>query len=177
MTHGSPGPAPDGVPPLRKALVELGLIGLLFGAAFDIYTRREHWPFSHYPMFSRVRQEARVLHHAIVAVPRDGSAEFPLYKSAHLHPFHWYRHRRAFKTMLEEPDRGVEAARIGLADCLERYERNRRSGRHDGPPLRAVRLYRVEWAIDPDAPDLIGREDRTFVAEVASTAGGPTDDR
>jgi hypothetical protein len=157
-------------------LVQLGLVGLLAASAFEIHTHGEHWPFSSYPMFSKTRREARVLHHALVAVPRDGSAVFPLYKSAQIHPFHWYRHQKAFKAMLERHG-GETAVRKGLADGLERYERARRDGRHDGPPLQALRLYRVDYELDPDAPDLIRHEERTLVAEVLSAHGERTNDR
>ena len=167
MTDDALESAPAELSTTRRGLIELGLFGLMFGAGYDMYTRREHWPFSTYPMFGRIRREAEVLHHALLAIPGDGSAAFPLYKSSQIHPFHWYRHRRAFKTMLQEPG-GEEAARRGLADCLRRYERARLEGRHDGPPLRAIRLYRVQWMLDPDAPDLVGHEERTFVAEATT---------
>lgn len=162
---------PAGPSGVRKALVNLGLLGLLAGSAFEMGTGGEHWPFSSYPMFSRVRREARVDHLALVAIPGDGSPEFPLYRSEHIHPYHWYRHRGALRRMLERPD-GEAAVRKGLADCLDRYERGRRAGRHAGPPLRALRLYRVDWAIDPDAPSLIAHESRTLVAEVSPSGGG-----
>ena len=173
MTHRPAEPAPDSGSRTRRVLVNLLLVGLLAGAAFEIGTGGEHWPFSSYPMFSRIRQEARVDHLAFVAVPSDGSAAFPLYKHEQIHPFHWYRQRRAFKRLLDGPG-GEAAARVGLADLLQRYESGRRDGRHEGPPLETLRLYRVEWAIDPDAPELIEHEERTFVVEVAS-ADGATD--
>lgn len=167
MTHES---NPTNVSRIRRILVNLGLVALLAGAAFEMLTGGEHWPFSSYPMFSKVRREARVVHHALVAVPRDGGEEFPLYKSEHIHPFQWYRHRQAFSRMLER-SAGEAAARSALADALARYEHARADGRHDGPPLDGVRLYRVEWAIDPRARDLIGHEERTLVAEVSSAEG------
>ena len=38
-----------------------------------------------------------------------------------------------------------------LADVYARYERRRTAGRHEGPPLSAVRLYQLRWALDADA--------------------------
>ena len=35
-----------------------------------------------------------------------------------------------------------------LRDLLRRYEERRRAGQHDGPPLRGLRLYRLQWQLD-----------------------------
>lgn len=164
---------PGNISQSRRAFVNLTLLGLLTGSAYEIGTRGEHWPFSSYPMFSKTRREARVVHYALQAVPQDGSAAFPLYKSKHIHPFLWYRQRAAFKQMLEK-GKGIAAVEKGLADTMERYEHGRQIGRHDGPPLRSLRLYRVDWSIDPYAADLIKHEKRAFVAEVFAEDKEPT---
>ncbi len=152
----------------RRSLLNILLIGLIIASAYEISVRGEHWPFSSYPMFSKTRREARVEHYALQAVPQDGSEPFPLYQSNQIRPFLWYRQRAAFRRMLEG-EGGKAAVKIGLADTMARYERNRQQGRHDGPPLQALRLYRVDWSIDPNAPDLVNTEDRSFVAEVVAT--------
>ncbi|MEO0455047.1 MAG: hypothetical protein AAF152_00495 [Cyanobacteria bacterium P01_A01_bin.114] len=149
----------------RRAVINLMLLGLLGGSAYEIGVRGEHWPFSSYPMFSKTRREARVVHYALLALPQDGSEAFPLYKSKHIHPFLWYRQREAFRRMLEGPG-GKAAVKKGLADTIDRYEQGRQQGRHDGPRLRALQLYRVDWSIDPHAPDLVRKADRSFIAEV-----------
>ena len=104
---------------------------------------------------------------ALVAVPRDGSAEFPLFRHEQIRPFHLYRQRRGLKNMLDGPG-GVAAVEGGLRDVLDRYEHNRLRGHHDAPPLRSVRLYRVDYRVEPDEPDLLLSADRTFIAEVAA---------
>jgi hypothetical protein len=53
-----------------------------------------------------------------------------------------------------------------LRDMLERYERLRSAGAHDGPPLRAVRLYEVEWTLDPHAANLQSPDRKQLLAEV-----------
>jgi hypothetical protein len=158
---------------MRRVLVNAVLVGVLFGAAFEVVTGGEHWPFSSYPMFSRVRQEARVDHLAFVAVPADGSPAFALYEHEQIHPYRWYRQRQAFKRLLDGSG-GEPSVRVGLADLLRRYELGRREGRHGGPPLEAIRLYRVDYDIDPGAPDLLVREDRRFVTEVTPAGVAPT---
>ncbi len=129
--HRAIDPTPVGISRVRRMLVNLGLIGLLAGSGFDIATRGEHWPFSSYPMFSRTRQEARLDHVSLIAIPRDGSEGFPLYETGQIHPFYWTRHREAFQRMLDRPG-GEADAREAMEDCLERYERGRRAGRRSG---------------------------------------------
>ncbi len=162
---------PSGLSKNRRWLVNFLLTGLLIASAYEIAVRGEHWPFSSYPMFSKTRTEARVVHHALLAIPEDGSEAFPLYESKYIYPFLWYRQRAAFRRMLNGPD-GTEAVKKGLEDTMARYEYNRQRGRHDGPPLRSLQLYQIDWSIDPDAPDFIRTEERDFVAEVLAERKG-----
>ena len=151
----------------RRSLINVMLFGLIGASAYEISIRGEHWPFSSYPMFSKTRREGRVEHYALQAIPQDGSQAFPLYQPKHVHPFLWYRQRAAFRRMLEGPG-GKAAVKVGLADTMARYEQGRVKGRHDGPPLRALQLYRIEWSIDPDEPDLVKNEQSAFITEVLS---------
>jgi len=42
------------------------------------------------------------------------------------------------------PNKSSRLLNKGLLDSLKRYEKLRRAGRHDGPPLQDLRLYRVK---------------------------------
>jgi len=53
-----------------------------------------------------------------------------------------------------------------LSDSLRRYELRRRQAAHDGPPLRAVRLYRMEWALEPDGRNVDTPDRQRLLAEV-----------
>lgn len=155
----------------RRAFVTVVVVALMGMTAFTMRTGREHWPFSSYPMFAKTRTEARVDHIALVAVPADGSDVFPLFRNDQVAPFGWYRQRRAFQRMLDGAG-GVSAAEEGLRNLLARYEAGRLAGQHDGLPLRAIRMYRVDYHIDPHAADLLHDVDRRLIAEVAIDAGG-----
>jgi hypothetical protein len=56
--------------------------------------------------------------------------------------------------------------RTALQDCLARYEDLRRSGRHNGPALVGVRLYRLRWRLDRWARNVDRPDSRTLILEV-----------
>jgi len=55
---------------------------------------------------------------------------------------------------------------MALPDLLTRYETLRQTGNHDGPPIVALRLYELEWTIDPHAANVDRPDVRRFLAEV-----------
>ncbi len=148
----------------RRWLVH-GLMAIVVGGhLYDIATGREHWPFSPYPMYSHVpgwtTENGRVMG---IAAP-DGT-ELVLRDPRLLDPFDQSRLLQGLDTLL----RAGERERVGAAlrDCLARYERRRRAGEHDGPPLRALRYYRTRWQIDPEARNVDRPDGRDLVVEVA----------
>ncbi len=149
----------------RKALVLVLLACFAMPAAWGMHRGIDFWPIAFYPMFSKVRDRAHLDHLALTALPADGSKAFPLFEHAMIHPYGWYRQRRGLRELLDGPG-GVSAVRVALADVARRYEQNRREGRHRGPPLRGIRLDRVDHDLDPRAEDLVRRVDRVFVTEV-----------
>jgi len=62
-----------------------------------------------------------------------------------------------------------EAAR----NILERYEARRAAGRHAGPPLRALRIYRIAWQFDPWARNADHPEHRTLLCEATQATSSP----
>ena len=58
-------------------------------------------------------------------------------------------------------DRALAAA---LRDTLERYEANRRAGATDGPALRGVRLYELQYRLDPRARNRDRPDERRLLA-------------
>ena len=155
----------------RKALVLVLLACLTMPAAWGMHRGVDFWPISFYPMFSRVRERAHLDHLALTALPADGSAAFPLFRSEMIHPYGWYRQRRGLRELLDGPG-GVPAVRVGLADVARRYEQNRRAGRHGGPPLSGIRLERVDYDLDPAAEGLVRRVERAEVTELRVQGAG-----
>lgn len=108
--------------------------GVIVGSSYDIATRQDHWPFSDYLMFSGIHRRTVLEWPRLFGVTAVGSeialVSHDLDRSRlpiglrHLHA-------------TEQDQQRVHAA---LEDCLERYERRRIAGEHDGPPLRGIRL-------------------------------------
>jgi len=150
--------------PARRAVVNTVLLALLAGSAYDIVTDQEHWPFSQYPMFSGVWRSPTFTWLRLFGVTEDGR-EFPLDANRFIAPFDQSRLPKALRRILDGRDGGTRV-RAALADCLAQYEQLRRQRRHDGPQLAALRLYELEWTIDPEAANVDRPDRRAFVAEV-----------
>jgi hypothetical protein len=148
----------------RKALINFVLVTLIGGSLYDIAADREHWPFSQYPMFSGVWRSPTFTWLRLFGVTADGR-EVALDTNEYVAPFDQSRLPKAFKRMLDERNDPARV-RAALADCLRRYEELRREARHSGPPLIALRLYELEWAIDRRAANVDHPDRRRFIAEV-----------
>ena len=53
-----------------------------------------------------------------------------------------------------------------LLDTLTRYEQLRLAGRHNGPPLQGLRLYKLGWRRDNRAENVDRPDRQELVAEV-----------
>jgi hypothetical protein len=148
----------------RRRVVNLFLAFLIAGSVYDIVADEEHWPFSQYPMFSGVWTATDFDWYRLVGV-RDDGRELILDSLQYIQPFDQSRLHLAFSRLAEGPD-AARTMRAAVANCLERYERLRRQGRNDGPPLRAMRLYLFGWTLDPYARNVDMPEQRHLVAEV-----------
>src|SRR3954452_10300038 len=134
--------------PARRAVVNTVLLALLAGSAYDIVTDQEHWPFSQYPMFSGVWRSPTFTWLRLFGVTADGR-EFPLDANRFIAPFDQSRLPKALKRILEGRDANARVPQA-LLDCLARYEQLRLQKTHEGPSLAALRLYELEWTIDPE---------------------------
>jgi hypothetical protein len=148
----------------RRALVNVVAAGLIGGSAYDIVTDQEHWPFSQYPMFSDVWRSPTFTWLRLFGVTADGR-EFPLDSNRQIAPFDQSRLPKALRRMRDEPD-GPARIRTAVADCLARYDELRLARVHDSPAVVAMRLYELEWTIDPAGANLDRPDRRELIAEV-----------
>jgi hypothetical protein len=151
----------------RLWLVHAVIVVIVVGSFYDIVTGREHWPFSPYAMYSRIKRKETVTTLRLYGVTEDGPAEMPLSADAYIQPFRRARLAGALSRMngSREPTRRRRLT-AALRDCLERYEALRRARRHDGPALQAIRLYRVHWKLDPWARNEARPDQRDLIFEV-----------
>lgn len=149
---------------MRRACVNLVLVCLVAGSAYDIITDQEHWPFSQYPMFSGAWKSPTFAWLRLFGVTSDGR-EFALDDNRFVAPFDQSRLPKALRRMLETPDQDMRI-QAALPDLFARYEQLRQRAVHDGPPIVALRLYELEWTIDPAAANVDHPDARRFVAEV-----------
>ena len=153
----SPGSGEAAVPASprpRRAAAYLTIAVLLAGSVVamvrdDAYGK-ELWPFSAYPMYSTTLRTWSVRTHRLFGVVRgDPTREFPLVGALYLHPFEHTRFYFALNRVERLGDRDLLEAAI--RDTLVRYEARREAGRHAGPALEGVRLYELDWRLDPRA--------------------------
>jgi len=141
---------------------------ILGGALSDLVRDTEHWPFSPYPMYSGLATSNTLSALRLFGVvQRSPLVEIQLDSGLYLQPFDNSRLGDALEYALRE-----NSAREGVADCLARYEALRRAGRHDGPSLVAMRLYRVTWTIDPSPNDLDHPDRKELLMEVDARREG-----
>jgi hypothetical protein len=149
---------------MRRALINIVLVALIAGSAYDVVTDQEHWPFSQYPMFSGTWRSPGFTWLRLFGVTADGR-EFALDGNRYIAPFDQSRLPKALRRMMEERD-GAERIRTALPDLLSRYEQLR-GDTHDGPPIVALRLYELQWTILPDAGNVDHPDVRRIIAETA----------
>ena len=130
----------------RRLLVIYGLIAFIVGGSFiDLVRDTEHWPWSCYPMYSYMETGTTFDDIRVYGVLPDRTTEFSLYKDErYLQPFDQSRLTEILQVTYYKP--GLTGA---LANCLKRYESLRLAGKHDGPQLVGMRVYRVYWTLDP----------------------------
>ena len=141
------------------------------GHLVDIASGVEHWPFSPYPMYSRAQRDWAPVMAEIVGVGADGR-ELAVKRPEYLAPFDQARLLGALAQLGARPD-GMALVRTALNDCLERYERRRRDGAHDGPALRALRLYHSRYVLDVGASTVGRPTARNLVLEVTDADTRP----
>lgn len=144
----------------RRVVADLVLVAILVGSGAAIVTGRELWPFSPYPMFSSVRRGPFLEQLWLEGVLADGTA-VPLPGPRALHPLRLAQ----LVTVLERLPR--EDMPEALRDVLRRYDAGRRAGRHDGAPLKGLRLYRMTFAPEPDPAGRDRPRSRELLAEAA----------
>lgn len=140
----------------HRLVVVHALIALVVGGhLWCIVEKREHWPLSPYPMYSHLAGGSYSLVRAYGVA--DGK-EVPLDVRTHLEPFDPTRLVGALNRMKDAKRR-----RAAFEWILQRYEDLRAEGRHSGPPLDEIRVYRETWRVNPNKPLLTKASKRKLI--------------
>ena len=151
------------VHPMRRYIVNSWLLLVIGGTFVSVIRAKESWPFSHYDMYSAVRTENDFVRFNLFGVV-DDSTEVELDYPRQLPPFDVPRlHTALLRIKLWRGEQHVEPALEAVARL---YEQRRREGAHDGPSLRALRYYRLEWDVDARVRNRDRPRERSLVAEV-----------
>jgi hypothetical protein len=138
------------------------MIGVAVLHAYASLAGQDRWPFCTYPMYARNKVREDFVFLRVVGVRPDGT-ETPMLGNEHLRPFDQSRIAESLDKMT--PPGGTSRRVQCLTDVLHRYERRRQAGRHDGPALTQVRLYRTTHTLKPWAANLHQPEQRVLLAE------------
>lgn len=151
----------------RRRLLSGFLVGLVALGVLPLIGRRDVWPFLQYSMYSTARRTHTLELPRLVGVSAGTGEEWQIYRSMFLYPFDQARLRDALWQLLRQPDPEPNL-RAALENAWQRYETLRRSGAHRGPRLRALRLYRLEWDLDPWARNVDQPDRKYLILEVGS---------
>jgi hypothetical protein len=150
---------PDRLPMTgRRWLVVNALIAVLLGGnLFDILTTTEHWPFSHYGMYSGLAPRHVSAKLSLYGVTEAGTVSLNV--PGYFAPLDDQRLRATIRSQLRRPEAGPAVEEV-LRYAGARYEQLRQMGAHDGSRLLAVRLVEASWTKDPwtqnrESPDVI----------------------
>ena len=157
-------------------IAHLLILCIAGGSLHAIVERRDLWPFSHYPMYSKVTPD--VFRRLVIKGVTD-AGEIDLTHGRYFRPFHPSRILVAFDriqrrsrrlrqraddagTPLAPEDTALHRLRQASEYLARRYEELRAEGAHDGPPLLGIRLYHYHWrlqsgAANRDRPDTVQR--------------------
>jgi hypothetical protein len=156
----------------RVVLLSTVSLLLIIGSLFSLILDEEYWPFSPYPMFSKVAGKASSaptlqLYGVTQEEPHD-EILIPTDRSLYIGPFDGPRFIAALRRMQSEhnPKKSSRLLNKGLLDSLKRYEKSRLAGRHDGPPLQGLKLYKVKGYSEAGLDNVDRPDDRKLVAEV-----------
>lgn len=117
---------------------------IIAGQAYDIERARENWPFSNYPMFSRLPEQRDFSRFVLIGIPAN-RAPVDLGKPEYCAPMPPFHVRIAMDAASRSRKDPVAAMQAVARDYLRQYEARRKAGLHDGPPLRGIQVYQLNW--------------------------------
>lgn len=131
----------------RAPFYFLGAI-ILIGQSVDILISREHWPFSHFPMYTGI-QTTDYVRYRVDGVLADGTEISLTPYFVPLSP------GKIGAVVVNRGNRDLEKhANRCAAEYFNWYSTSRELGRHDGPEITRLKIYHLQWVLQEDASNL-----------------------
>ena len=140
-------PVGYGISARRIVLVNALVAIIAIPSLYDTFTGEEHWPYSNYPMFSKVEFARAPRYNLYGLTMREPFEEILLPLTSYAGPLNNLRVQAALAKMDASETRDNEL-REALRYFLANYETHRLSKSSERPPLRGVRLYRVDRSVN-----------------------------
>jgi hypothetical protein len=156
--------------PWRVGLVYAVVGVIVLGHLYEIVRQQEHWPFTNYPMWARVTRDWHVRE-----IMPFGLTDEPTPREIDLRDPKYFAPMPAIYQRLNF-QRAASRANIRdrmLADYLKRYEQLLAAGKHDGPPLKGIRLYEWYWTMDLRAGNANAPDRKTLLYEYLAPPAQP----
>lgn len=153
---------------LRLLLAHAAIAVVVLGHVRSLITNMEHWPFSRYPMYSYPPPKELIAYRlagVVEAGPSGPEKELPLTNYRYFRPLSYLAAGSTLGRLSGRPERAKEL-NAAMGELADLYEALRRDGRHDGPPLRALRLYKLSWSVQPGASNSDRPDRRELLHEV-----------
>jgi hypothetical protein len=143
--------------PMRRSRIWIvyALFAVIVGGHLvEVATQREHWPFSPYQMWSKPSVGWDVKREMLRGVTDEPTPREVSITPQQLYPIPY----QMVVVNMQQANRAVKEGNTKQADTiirglLEHYNNRRAAGKHDGPPLKELRLYQITWKMDTDASE------------------------
>jgi hypothetical protein len=150
--------------PARKWFVHAVIAVVILGHAYVIVRKRELWPFSCYPMFTALNTP-KVLDFKMVGLSGEGKTEIPLLQS-YTPGLAVDRAARLLRKYAATKDADPVQLEKMASAYLNEYERRRTAKLHNGPPIAGLRVYEINYHIEPRAANRGQPDEVKLLAEV-----------
>ncbi len=141
--------APEPVDRLGRLLANAVILSVISVFLYDIFFYTEHWPFSSHRMYSTLIGPTYVKNEVFMVTPEG---EVPMDVYVHLKPFGMSRLTYMLKNVIRLQDR--RTIELALASLARIYERNKSEHNGDWPEMIGLKVYRLQWQLDPELKNL-----------------------
>lgn len=143
--------------PWRKLIVAAVLAVIVGWHAFAVIAQEDHWPFSNYPMYSKLQSQREFSNVRIVAFTNETPPRRIVERSTHLRTLM----ARLARREIPDPARVARTIREHFSKYDQRDDKEL-----GGARIAEVRVYRQTWVLRPDASNRDEPDRNELVARV-----------